>query len=217
MPSRGRVTECFAVILRWVGGLGRSSRVTGLAATAAVCLAAALPAAATASNASSTKVFLHAARALAGSENAGVATGESSAGGYVNQVAGESPGILAHAPPGQGFSMLFGEAVEGLALAFSTPLQCRGGRFDRSIAHLRWSGKALTRGVRAIAAADTVRKWQSLLRRPATIFGPGSQAATARSHRRLRASSLQAKPRRNSRGRHRRAFCGSWPVTRVPA
>ncbi len=154
MPSRRRVTECFAVILRWVGGWGRSLRVTGLAATAAVCLAAALPAAATASNASSTKVFLHAARALAGSENAGVATGESSAGGYVNQVAGECPGILAHAPPGQGFSMLFGEAVEGLALAFSTPLHAAAVTFDRSIAHLRWSGKALTRGVRAIAAAD---------------------------------------------------------------
>ena len=50
--------------------------------------------------------------------------------------------------------MLLEEAADGLALAFSTPLDSAAVTFDRSIAHLRWSSKALTRGVRAIAVAE---------------------------------------------------------------
>lgn len=142
------------MLLRWVARLRRRSRVTVLVATAGVCLLSALPADAMASNASSTRAFLHAAQAFADSANVSVSTDESNANAYVNEIAGECPGILANAPPGQGFSMLLGEAADGLALAFSTPLDDAAATFDRSIAHLRWSSKALTRGVRTIAVAD---------------------------------------------------------------
>jgi hypothetical protein len=55
---------------------------------------------------------------------------------------------------GEGFSTLLGEAPTGLALALSRPFYGATVTFDKRIARLRWSNRALAAAVRAVAAGD---------------------------------------------------------------
>lgn len=75
---------------------------------------------------------------------------ESSARSFAQQLGGGCPGILTNAPRDEQFGTFGNETLLGLLLASTKPADGAVRRFDREIAHLRWSDHKLTRLVRTL-------------------------------------------------------------------